>query len=76
MSSEPSRLDISEIAPRREAARAFNEALAAKMPDTIWASGCRSWYLDAQGQVASWPWTYAKFLQDMAEPVLEDFEIA
>ena len=65
-----------EIAPKPEAAQAFNDALSAKLKDTIWASGCRSWYIDAQGRVASWPWTYATFLENMAEPVLEDFEIA
>jgi cyclohexanone monooxygenase len=65
-----------QIAPKAEATRAFNEALDAKLPDTVWASGCKSWYIDAAGRVASWPWTYDKFLKDMAEPVLEDFEIA
>jgi cation diffusion facilitator CzcD-associated flavoprotein CzcO len=64
------------IAPKAEATRAFNEALDAKLPGTVWASGCKSWYIDAAGRVASWPWTYDKFLRDMAEPVLEDFDIA
>jgi cyclohexanone monooxygenase len=65
-----------QIAPKIEATRAFNDALAAKMGDTIWASGCRSWYLDAQGRVASWPWTYDTFLKDMSEPILEHFEVS
>lgn len=65
-----------EIAPKPEAARAFNDALAAEMPRTVWASGCKSWYIDGKGQVASWPWSYDKFLKDMAEPVMEDFEVA
>jgi cyclohexanone monooxygenase len=65
-----------EIAPRAEATAAYNDALNAKMKDTIWASGCRSWYIDSQGRVASWPWTYETFLKDMAEPVLENFEIS
>lgn len=65
-----------EIAPSVRATRAFNDAIAAKMPETVWASGCRSWYIDQSGNVASWPWTYEKFLSDMAEPILDDFEIA
>lgn len=65
-----------EIRPRREAMKRFNEAVLAKMPDTVWASGCKSWYQDAQGNVASWPWSYDRFVHDMSEPVLEDFEIA
>lgn len=68
--------EVREIAPSEQATAAFNAAIAAKMPDTLWASGCRSWYIDAKGRVASWPWTYEKFLSDMAKPVLEDFEVA
>ena len=64
-----------EIAPTPDATRTFNDEITAKIPDTIWASGCRSWYIDAQGRVASWPWTYEKFLADMSAPILEHFEI-
>ena len=64
------------IAPKREAASAFNAAVRAKMPDTIWASGCGSWYIDKNGNVASWPWTYERFEELMREPILDDFEIA
>ena len=62
------------LAPRPEATEAFNAAIASQITKTIWASGCRSWYIDAKGRVASWPWTYEKFLADMSRPVLEDFE--
>ena len=68
--------NLSEIAPKREAAQAFNEAVRAKLPDTIWASGCQSWYIDPFGNIASWPWTYEKFEADMRAPVWEDFEVA
>ena len=68
--------NIREIAPRAEALRAFNDAVKAKMPDTIWASGCKSWYIDKHGHVASWPWTFEKFKADMETPVLSDYEIA
>ena len=63
------------IAPTPAATAAFNAALTAKIPDTIWASGCKSWYIDAKGRIASWPWTFAKFDEDMAAPVLEDFDL-
>lgn len=63
------------IAPKVEATEAFNAAIAAKLPGTVWASGCTSWYVDAKGRVASWPWSYEKFLSDMRRPVLADFEI-
>ena len=44
-----------------EAERQFNEQLRARLPHTVWASGCNSWYLDAHGRnVMLWPGpTYA-----------------
>jgi len=68
--------NVTEIAPKPSAVKAFNDAVKAKMPDTIWASGCNSWYIDKNGAVASWPWTYEKFENDMREPILDDYEIA
>jgi hypothetical protein len=42
---------------------------------TIWASGCRSWYLDGAGLPTAWPWTFDRFRREMAEPRLEDYEL-
>lgn len=42
---------------------------------TIFASGCRSWYLDAEGVPASWPWSYQDFADAMAAPKLECYDI-
>ena len=68
--------NVTEIAPKPAAVKAFNDAVKAKMPETIWASGCNSWYVDKNGNVASWPWTYEKFVNDMREPILDDYQIA
>jgi hypothetical protein len=44
-------VEVSEAAEK-----AFNEALQARLPNSIWASGCASWYLDAHGRNAAlWP---------------------
>jgi cation diffusion facilitator CzcD-associated flavoprotein CzcO len=42
---------------------------------TVFASGCASWYLDASGVPQVWPWSYAYFLEVMAAPRLEDYEM-
>jgi len=34
---------------KAEAQRSYNEALQRKFKGTVWASGCKSWYLDEQG---------------------------
>lgn len=41
---------------RPEVQARYNERLQAKMPGTVWMSGCASWYLDADGRnVTIWP---------------------
>lgn len=46
---------------KAEAQQSFNAALQAKLPGTVWASGCTSWYLDENGRNSFlWPGaTYA-----------------
>ncbi len=47
---------ISSIDVRRDVQAAYNERLQERMPRTIWASGCSSWYLDAAGKnIVLWP---------------------
>ncbi len=67
--------DIFEISPKPAASQAFNQALRDQLPQTIWASGCNSWYMDAKGRVASWPWTFEKFVADLRSPAWDDFEL-
>jgi cation diffusion facilitator CzcD-associated flavoprotein CzcO len=45
---------------KAETVRDFNEALDAQMKDTVWSTGCKSWYLDDTGRNATlWPdWTF------------------
>jgi cation diffusion facilitator CzcD-associated flavoprotein CzcO len=42
---------------------------------TIWNSGCKSWYLDANGLPTAWPWTFDHFREEMVEPHLDDYEL-
>ena len=43
--------------------------------DSIWVTGCRSWYLDDRGIPATWPWTFDRFREVMAEPDLDCYEL-
>jgi len=63
------------IVPRVEACARFNAALKAAMGGTVWVTGCKSWYLDANGNPAMWPWTFERFRREMAHPALADFEL-
>jgi cation diffusion facilitator CzcD-associated flavoprotein CzcO len=64
-----------EIAPRQEALEDYDDRRSAAAMTTVFASGCKSWYLDARGVPTTWPWTYEHFCEVMAQPKLEDYEI-
>lgn len=39
-----------------EAQEAYNKGIQKKMADTVWASGCQSWYMDSRGKNTTlWP---------------------
>jgi cation diffusion facilitator CzcD-associated flavoprotein CzcO len=51
-------------AERREAAKT-----------TIWATGCKSWYIGDDGLPTAWPWTFDRFREEMSQPRLDDFAL-
>lgn len=63
------------VAPRQDATDRFNRAIRDAMGGTVWVSGCRSWYLDRNGNPALWPWSFERFRQEMQAPDLSEFEL-
>lgn len=68
--------EAKEIAARSDAMEAYDTRRIAAARTTIFGSGCQSWYLDAEGVPASWPWGYQDFADAMEKPTLEDYELA
>ncbi len=64
-----------EVCVSREAMQAFDQDRIDAAKRTVWATGCSSWYLDAEGIPASWPWTYQRFQEEMRAPRLEAYEL-
>lgn len=64
-----------EVAPTAAATARFNAAIKEAMKGTVWVTGCRSWYLDKNGNPAMWPWTFERFEAEMAKPDLSEFEL-
>jgi hypothetical protein len=64
-----------EVAPTQAATDRLEEERVAAAKNTIWSSGCRSWYLDDRGVPASWPFTFERFRQEMAAPKLDAWEL-
>jgi cation diffusion facilitator CzcD-associated flavoprotein CzcO len=62
-------------APTAAATERFNAELRAAMPETVWVTGCRSWYIGADGLPMLWPWTPRRHREMLAEPALADFDV-
>ncbi|MEM7285826.1 MAG: NAD(P)/FAD-dependent oxidoreductase [Actinomycetota bacterium] len=62
--------------PTAEAAARFEDERVEAAKTTVWATGCRSWYLDKNGVPFAWPFPFERFRMEMAEPRLGDFEPA
>lgn len=54
--------------------QAYEERRIRAAKNTIFGSGCASWYLDADGVPMSWPWSYNAFAEQTAAPQLDEFE--
>jgi cation diffusion facilitator CzcD-associated flavoprotein CzcO len=64
-----------EVSPTLEATQRFEAERAEAARRTVWASGCNSWYLDKRGVPASWTFTHTRFVDEMAAPRLESFDV-
>ena len=64
------------VAPTAEATEAFEDERRAAAQNTIWMSGCNSWYLDATGVPASWTFSYDRFVDEMNAPDLSAFALS
>jgi len=63
-----------EICAAQAAMERFDAERKQAAKRTIWASGCKSWYLDEQGLPTAWPWTFDRFREEMSAPRLENYE--
>ena len=59
---ELDRADARRIEVRRQAAEAFDRELRTALKDTVWHTGCTSWYVDANGNDPNqWPWLWSQY---------------
>ncbi|HEX9683496.1 MAG TPA: NAD(P)/FAD-dependent oxidoreductase [Acidimicrobiales bacterium] len=66
--------EVTEISACPEATAEFDAQRVEAAKNTVWTTGCRSWYLDDRGIPATWPWTFDRFREVMAEPELDHYE--
>jgi cation diffusion facilitator CzcD-associated flavoprotein CzcO len=68
--------DADAMWPSLEATERFNAELRAAAPNTVWASGCKSWYIGKDGTPHPWPWTPERHREMLAKPQLEEWEFS
>ncbi|QJB70180.1 flavin-containing monooxygenase [Parasphingorhabdus halotolerans] len=59
-----------------EALATYEKKRVTAAKNSIFGSGCTSWYLDSTGVPITWPWDYQAFEDAMAKPELEAFEFS
>jgi cation diffusion facilitator CzcD-associated flavoprotein CzcO len=65
---ELARADAARIEVRRPAAEEFDRELRAALADTVWHTGCTSWYVDENGHdPQQWPWLWSTYRRRTAK---------
>lgn len=64
-----------EISPTREATEAFEAERRAAAAQTVWSTGCNSWYLDRHGVPATWTFSWERFCSEMTNPDFASFDL-
>jgi cation diffusion facilitator CzcD-associated flavoprotein CzcO len=66
---------VRAAAPTEVATKQYNERMKADMPQTIWVTGCSSWYLGKDGLPELFPWTPETHRELLRQPELDDFDV-
>jgi cation diffusion facilitator CzcD-associated flavoprotein CzcO len=67
--------EVDAMSPTRAATDRFNAEMREVLPDTIWASGCKSWYIGADGTPSVWPYEASHHREILQEPEPGDWEL-
>ncbi|RLQ23393.1 NAD(P)/FAD-dependent oxidoreductase [Seongchinamella sediminis] len=65
--------ELQTVEATEQARQRYNDYLKAGMGKTVWVRGCQSWYLDADGDPAMWPYSWQQWVQEHEQPVPDDF---
>jgi cation diffusion facilitator CzcD-associated flavoprotein CzcO len=66
---------IAAAMPTEAATKDYNERMKAAMPQTVWMTGCNSWYLGKDGLPELFPWEPVRHRELLSTPELDDFDI-
>ena len=66
---------IVAAAPSEAATKEYNDEMKAAMPNTMWVTGCSSWYLGKDGMPELFPWIPERHRELMLDREVTDFEV-
>lgn len=61
--------------PKASIAASLKDEMREAFKGTVWAGGCDSWYLDDTGTPLSYPFSMARYREELEAPVLHEFEL-
>lgn len=67
--------EFDTMEPKSAATEAYNTVLRAAMPNTVWTTGCDSWYLNKDGIPEVWPFAPAKHRAMLANLHPEEYDL-
>ncbi|MGO4444958.1 flavin-containing monooxygenase [Mycobacterium sp. 2YAF39] len=67
--------DIVAASPTYAATEDYNEEMKSAMPQTIWVTGCKSWYLGKDGLPELFPWRPVRHRELLAIPDESHFDV-
>ncbi|RAV07565.1 NAD(P)/FAD-dependent oxidoreductase [Mycolicibacterium sp. GF69] len=66
---------VATAEPTDVATKEYNEDMKAAMPQTVWVTGCNSWYLGKDGLPELFPWRPSRHRELLARPDVADFDV-
>lgn len=66
---------VVSVAPTDVATKDYNEQMKADLPQTIWATGCNSWYIGKDGLPELFSWVPMRHRELLAVREPSDFDI-
>ena len=66
---------VASAAPTEAATKDYNESMKAAMPQTIWVTGCKSWYLGKDGLPELFPWRPVRHRELLRTPETSHFDV-
>jgi cation diffusion facilitator CzcD-associated flavoprotein CzcO len=66
---------VVSASPTEVATKGYNDDMKAAMPDTIWVTGCNSWYLGKDGLPELFPWIPERHRELLQDRDIRDFDV-